>query len=155
MVDIDKLLEKFKEKNVLEKQENLYENNIIDSTTTQIFTNDFADMFENIISLLNEKIGSRVVNFKPEGKIRFTVEGEYHRIIFQKLQTKVEENTAEIKIIPLCVWKGVTKHLMSVIFYIDLESKKYKYCSSFDTVEEYAKNILGNLAEDKDFPIGS
>ncbi len=150
MVDLEDLVETYKQKIAADNGEK-YKNEVIEPRLTEIFNRDFAAIFNNIIDIINSKVNSTVINFKPEGKNRFSIEGKFHRIIFQKGKTEIIGNMAGVNIIPLCIWKGVTKHLGPIAFVKDLESDKIEWDLPVNSTEDYVKSILGKLAEDEDF----
>lgn len=151
MANIDNLAEKFKAKFVLTTEAENYKNNIVEPVINKIFSEEFAEIFKTISESLNEKLGFNAVNFKTEGKTRFFVEGRFHRIIFQKGETKILENIIKTTIIPICIWKGVTKHLAPVSFTVNPDSHNIKWDFSFSSPEKYAENVFGRLVEDDDF----
>jgi hypothetical protein len=149
MVDIEDLAEKFKNKLALVKKTENYKNTIVEPIVNKIFNEEFADIFKNISESLNEKLEFNAVNFKSEGRNRFFVEGRFHRIIFQKGKIEIVDNVVNTTIIPLYVWKGVTKHLTPVLFTINPDSQHIKW--NFNSPEDYAKNLFSKLVDDDDF----
>jgi len=149
MVDIEDLTEKFKTKIALEKETENYKNTIVEPIVNKIFNEEFAEIFKNIAETLNKKLGFNIVNFKSEGKNRFFIEGRFHRIIFQKGKIEILNDIVITTIIPLYIWKGVTKHLKPILFTINPNSDNIKW--SFDSLEDYAKNLFSKLVDDDDF----
>lgn len=149
MVDIEDLAEKFKNKLTFVKEMENYQNNIVEPIVNTIFTEEFADIFKTIAESLNEKLQFNAVNYKSEGKNRFFIEGRFHRIIFQKGKIEILDNVIKTTIIPIYIWKGVTKHLMPLSFTINPDSHNIKW--SFDLPENYAKNLFSKLVDDDDF----
>ena len=92
-----------------------------------------------------------MINFKQEGKSRFYIEGRFHRIIFQRGKFEKIDNLINVNIIPLCMWKGVTKHLGPISFVKNIENGLIECDLPDESVEEYTKCILSNLTEDEDF----
>lgn len=149
MVNIEDLVEKFKTKLALAKETEEYKNTVVEPVVNTIFNEEFAGIFRTITETLNEKLQVNTVNFKSEGKNRFFIEGRFHRIIFQKGKIEILDNVVNTTIIPLYIWKGVTKHLTSILFTINSDSYDVKW--SFDSTEEYAKNLFSKLVDDDDF----
>lgn len=151
MVDIQDLVETYKQK-VSEAQEaESHKKEVIEPVLLQIFNENFLGVFKDIINRLNEKVNSNVINLRVEGKNRFTIEGRYHRVTFQKGKTDIIENIANANIIPLCVWRGVTKHLGPISFLRNFETEVLEWDLKASSPEEYAKKLLRKLAEDEDF----
>lgn len=151
MANIDNLVKKFRAKFVLAPETENYKNNVVEPIVNKIFSEEFSEIFKTISESLNEKLGFNAVNFKTEGKTRFFVEGRFHRIIFQKGKTEILDNVITTTIIPLYIWKGVTKHLTPVSFVINPDSRHIKWGFPFNSPEEYAENIFGRFVEDDDF----
>jgi len=149
MVDIEDLVKKFKTKFALAKETENYKNTIVEPVVNKIFNEEFAEIFKNIAESLNEKLGFNAVNFKYEGKNRFFAEGRFHRIIFQKGKIEILDDIVITTIIPIYVWKGVTKHLKPVLCTINPDLDDIKW--SFDSPENYAKNLFSKLVDDDDF----
>ena len=149
MVDIEDLVEKFKAKLAFVKKTENYKNEIVEPIVNTIFNEEFADVFQNISEALNEKLGLNEINFKSEGKTRFFIEGRFHRIIFQKSKIEILENFVKTTIIPIYIWKGITKHLSPISFTINSSSHDIKW--SFALPEHYAKNLFSKLIDDDDF----
>ena len=149
MIDIEDLAEKFKNKLTLAKETEEYKNTVIEPVVNKIFNEEFAGIFQTITESLNKKLQCNAVNFKSEGKNRFFIEGRFHRIIFQKGKIEIPDNVIKTTIIPLYIWKGVTKHLTPISFTINPDSHDIKW--SFDSPENYAKNLFSKLVDDDDF----
>lgn len=151
MINIDDLAEKFQNKINNSKENEIFKNDVAEPMANKIFLEKFSDIFKNITEALNKKLGINVVNFKSEGKTRFFVEGRYHRIIFQRGNINISKNEISMAIIPIFIWKGVTKHLNQISFSVKDDVKNIKWGVPFDSPEEYAKNLFGKLIDDKDF----
>lgn len=149
MVDIEDLVEKFKNKLALVKETENYKTTIVEPVVNTIFNEEFADIFKTIAESLNEKLECNAVNFKSEGKNRFFIEGRFHRIIFQKGKIEILDNVVNTTIIPLYIWKGVTKHLTPILFTINPDSHDIKW--NLNSLEDYAKNLFSKLVDDDDF----
>src|SRR6056297_547616 len=151
MVDIDDLVETYKKKVAQVKEAENYKLEIIEPEVARIFDKDFMQVFQNIADAVNHKVNSNVINFKTEGKNRFSIEGRFHRITFQKGKIETIDRMVNVNIIPLCVWKGVTKHLGPISFIKNLENNKIEWDLPATSVEEYTKRLFRKLAEDEDF----
>ncbi len=151
MVDIDDLVETYKKKVAQVKEAENYKLEIIEPEAARIFDEGFMQVFRNIADVVNQKVSSNVINFKTEGKNRFSIEGRFHRITFQKGKTEIIEQMINVNIIPLCVWKGVTKHLGPISFIKNFEDDKVEWDLPATSVEEYTKRLFRKLAEDEDF----
>jgi|GEM_PF-5029381 len=151
MAELEELVKTFKKKVDVAKTDEKYKNEVITPQVTEVFNREFMEVFRNITETVNQKVNANVINFKPEGKTKFSIEGKFHRIIFQKGKTDVIEHVVSVNIIPICIWKGVTKHLGSISFVKGLETEKVEWDLPAASVEDYTKRLLGNLAEDEDF----
>ncbi len=151
MPDLEELIKTYKQKITASKEEEKYKNEVIEPNVNEIFNKSFKDVFKTIIETLNQKVNSNVISYKLESKNRFSIEGKFHRIIFQIGKTEIINSMISVNIIPLCIWKGVTKHLGPISFIKDLETDCLKWDLPVRSVESYAKILLGKLAEDEDF----
>lgn len=149
MINIEDLVEKFKTKLALVKETENHRNNTVEPIVSTIFTEEFSDIFKYISESLNENLGFNAVNFKSEGKNRFFIEGRFHRVIFQKGKIEILDNIIKTTIIPIYIWKGVTKHLTPISFTINPDSHNVKW--DYDSPERYAKNLFSKLVDDDDF----
>ncbi len=150
MVSLEELVETYKQKFSDSKQEEQYKNEVIEPEIIKIFNEQFSKIFKNIIEIINQKLNQNVINYKSEGKNRFSIEGKFHRIIFQKGKTEIINNLVCVNIIPLCTWKGVTKHLGPISFVKDPENNRIEWDLPVGSVEVYVKTLLGKIAEDED-----
>lgn len=151
MVDIEELVETYKEKIIRTEESERYDKEVIVPQVARIFTDEFMGVFEKISQTINQQIKTTVIKFKPEGHTRFSIEGRFHRVIFQRGKIEALDNIIYVNIIPLCIWKGVTKHLGPICFAKNLETGSIEWDLPTTSVEEYTKIILGKLAEDEDF----
>ena len=149
MVDIEDLVETYRKKVAAAEETQKYRMETITPQVTEIFNKSFMEIFRDIAETVNEKVNTTVINFKSEGKNRFSIEGRFHRIVFQKGKIEIIDDMVSVNIIPLCVWKGVTKHLGPISFVKDLVTGMIKWDLPVSSVEEYTKNLLGKLAEDE------
>lgn len=150
MHDLEELLETYKQKLMYEQHDKQLAESV-EITAGEIFNKNFSEVFSNIIETINKKLNVNVINYKSESKNRFSIEGNFHRIIFQKGKVEKLDNIINVNIIPLCIWKGVTKHLGPISFVKNLETDKLKWNLPEDSVEIYVKTLLGKLADDEDF----
>lgn len=151
MSNIEQLVEKFRKKLLVDQEIERYKTETVNPLVEKSFNNNFAQIFCDLANKINEELGFKVVSYQPEGKNRFIIEGQYHRIYFQKSKIDYLEGTASVHIIPICIWKGVTKHLGPISLFINTNSQEIKWDIPFDNVEEYSKILFSKLVDDEDF----
>ena len=151
MTSMEQLVEKFKEKLFVSSATEKYKNEIVLPLVSRIFNEKFVMVFENLANELNSQLNFNAVSFQTEGKVRFILEGRYHRIYFQKGKVDILDDFVTVSIIPIYIWKGVTKHLKPVSFFLNLNNEEIKWNISFDNVEDYSKSLFCKLVDDEDF----
>lgn len=151
MSGVEQLVEKYRKKLLVDEKVEKYKMEIINPLVDKIFSNDFASIFSNLANEINEEIGFTVITYQQEGKSRFVIQGQYHRIIFQRSKPDISDGIAGIHIVPIYIWKGVTKHLSPIFFFIEPESKEIKWDIAFNSTEDYITALFSNLVDDKDF----
>lgn len=151
MADVEYLVEKFRTKLLAAQEMEKYKTEVISPLVGKIFIDQFAGVFQNLTDEINSKVGSRVITFISEGKNRFTIEGLHHRIIFQKGKIEVFDSRAVLNIIPIYVWKGVTKHLGPISIVIDPNTEETKWDIPFGNTVDYSKDLFSKLVDDEDF----
>lgn len=151
MPRVEQLVEKYRKKLLIDEKVEKYKMEIINPLVDKVFSNDFSAVFSNLANEINEKLGFNVITYQQEGKSRFVIQGQHHRIIFQRSKPDVSDGIAGIHIVPIYIWKGVTKHLGPVFFFIEPESGEIKWDISFGNVEDYTAVLFSNLVDDKDF----
>lgn len=150
MIEMKQLIEKFKSK-LQEEDNSIYKNDVVRTAVNKIFVDEFAKIFESIVNEINTMLNVKLLSFQLEGKNRFIVEARYHRIYFQKGKIDSENEMISLNIIPICVWKGVTKHLGSISVYINQKTFETKWALPQETPHLYAMNLFNKLIEDTDF----
>jgi hypothetical protein len=150
MIEMKQLIEKFKSK-LKEEGNSAYKNDDVRIAVNKAFIDEFAKVFELIVNEINTKLDIKLLSFQLEGKSRFIVEGRYHRIYFQKGKIDYENEIISLNIIPICVWKGVTKHLGPISAYINQKTFETKWDLSQQTPQIYAMNVFNKLVDDTDF----
>lgn len=153
MINMQQLIEKYKAKLLKENEQARYQNEKINEVTNHLFIQDFSKNFQNIAEEINQNIGSKILSFQSEGKNRFIIEGKFHRVYFQKGKVEINNNILILNIIPICVWKGVTKHLGPISVYKNIETNETKWDITSDSPKKYAMNLFEKLIEDVDFSI--
>ncbi|MEI7474409.1 MAG: hypothetical protein WCK67_06475 [bacterium] len=151
MIDMKQLIEKFKAKLLEEEGNSLYKNESVRNIVNRVFVEEFAKIFESIVNEINNKLNIKLLSYQLEGKSRFIVEGRYHRIYFQKGKIDQNDEVIQLNIIPICVWKGVTKHLGPICAYINQETLQIKWDIPFENPEIYAMDVFNKLVDDTDF----
>jgi len=151
MADVEQLVEKFRAKLLLEQEVEKHRNEIVIPLVNKVFVENFTKIFQNLANEINNQLGFKVVTFQSEGKNRFVVEGQYHRIYFQKSKIDIIDNFINVNIVPIYIWKGVTKHLGPISIIIDSDTKGVRWDISSNSVEEYSKDLFSKLVDDEDF----
>lgn len=151
MVDVEQLVEKYRQKLLIDQEIENYKREVVNPLADKVFFENFANIFSDLVSKINEKLGFKVVSYQQEGKHRFTIEGQFHRIYFQKSKVDYSDKIAGVYIIPIYVWKGVTKHLGPISYFINTDSKEVKWDITYETVEEYSNILFSRLVDDEDF----
>lgn len=151
MSNIDELIAKFRQKMLVSKETEQFKEETAKPLADKVFNDDFTEKFKNLTDKINESIGSKIISFISEGKNRFVIEGQYHRVYFQKSKLEIENNLIVVNIIPILIWKGVTKHLGPISYYIDYFKNKTSWDIPLNSVEEYSQNLFSKLVDDEDF----
>lgn len=151
MADVEQLIEKFRAKLLLEQEAEKHRNEIVIPLVNKVFVENFTKIFQNLADEINNQLGFKVVTFQTEGKNRFVIEGQYHRIYFQKSKIDILENFINVNIVPIYIWKGVTKHLGPISLIIDSNTEEIKWDISSRSVEEYSKELFSKFVDDEDF----
>lgn len=151
MTDIEQLVEKFRTKLLTAQKAEKYRNEVITPLVNKIFNEDFARVFENLANEINARLNSKVVSFNMESKARFVIQGKYHRIYFQKGKVDLINEIINVNIIPIYIWKGVTRHLGPVSISVNPACGEIKWDMPHNNVEEYSKDLFGKLVDDEDF----
>ena len=151
MTDVEHLVDKFRTKLLAAQEMEKYKTEIVLPLVSRIFTDQFAGIFQNLTDEINLKVGSRVITYISEGKNRFTIEGLHHRIIFQKGKIEVFDGRAVLNIIPIYIWKGVTKHLGPISIIVAPNAEEINWDIPFGSVVDYSKDLFGKLVDDEDF----
>lgn len=149
--DIEYIVERFKTKFSVSKNVENYTNQTLLPLTNKIFSENFSDVLKQLVENINKQVGTPVLTFIQETKDRTLVQGQFHRIFFQKNKLELHDNIASVSIIPIYVWKGVTKHLGPITYFVNTDTQEVKWDIQFDTVKHYAINLFNNLVDDKDF----
>lgn len=151
MTDIDELVQKFKNKlESAQRTEKIKEEFAIPATNN-LFENGFATVFKELSQKICYSVGYDVVTFAAEGKSRFVLSGQFHRIYFQKGKIEVLDKVVSLSIIPIYIWKGVSKHLGPITAFVNIENSSINWDIPHETVEEYSKVLFSKLVEDIDF----
>ncbi|OGI03048.1 MAG: hypothetical protein A2104_01900 [Candidatus Melainabacteria bacterium GWF2_32_7] len=151
MSRVEQLVEKYRKKLLVDEKVEKYKMEIINPLADKVFSNDFAGIFCDLASEINDKLGCKIISYQQEGKNRFVIEGQHHRIYFQRSKPDVSDGIAGIHIVPIYIWKGVTKHLSPIFFFIEPDSREVRWDISFGSVEDYITTLFSNLVDDKDF----
>ena len=151
MADIDQLVEKFRAKLLVAQEAEKFKNEVVNPLVNKIFNGNFSKVFQCLADELNSKVGAKVITFIPEGKSRFAIEGQFHRVYFQKGKVDVFDNIINAHIIPIYIWKGVTKHLGPISFFVDPDNEEIKWDIPFESLEDYSSDLFGKLVDDVDF----
>jgi hypothetical protein len=152
-INLDEIVDKFKNRLLATQEAEKFKSEIVEPLVEEGFKEKFIKKFENITETINQKVGSQVIKTHQEDKNKYIVEGLYHRVYFQKSNTDVIDNKAYTSIIPIYVWKGVTKHLGPISLIINTETREVKWDIPFGSVEKYAGELFQGFAEDKDFSL--
>ncbi len=124
---------------------------IVEELTKKAFNDEFAGLFYELAERINKEVGAKVLSYIIETKDRFVLQGQHHRIFFQKGKTEVYDKIATVNIVPIYIWKGVTKHLGPITIVINSETREIKWDIISGCIEDYAIKIFNNLIDDKDF----
>jgi len=151
LIDFDKLVEKFKTKIKINEEKQRYLNDVVNPMVDKYFKENFVQTFSDLITELNQRVGSTVITFTLESKNRYVIQGLYHRILFQKSNVDVMENIISVDIVPIYIWKGVTKHLGPISMFINPETQEVKWDLPDEDIKNYALSLFNNLVEDEDF----
>ncbi|MDD3150712.1 MAG: hypothetical protein PHV68_07735 [Candidatus Gastranaerophilales bacterium] len=151
MSDIDELVQKFKEKIIETEKNEQFKESVVNPLAERVFAKNFLGVFKELALKINEKIGFKVITFLQDNKNRFSVSGQYHRIHFQKCNVEIIENIITVSIIPLYVWKGVSKHFEPISFFINLHDESVSWDIPEGSVDKYCKNLFMKFIEDIDF----
>ncbi len=151
MSEIDELVEKFRSKLLKEQECQKYKDEVATPVINKIFNENFVSVFKNLSEELNNKLGAQVIGFQQEGTNRFTIQGKYHRVIFQRGKVEFAGGIINVSIIPVYIWKGVTKHLGPISIIINPETSYFEFDLSSDNIKVYSKNLFSNLVDDNDF----
>ncbi len=68
-----------------------------------------------------------------------------------KRKIEVLDKVVSLSIIPIYIWKGVSKHLGPITAFINIENSAINWDIPHDSVEEYSKVLFSKLVEDIDF----
>jgi len=151
VTEFNELVEKFKTKLKITQETQKYKDEVILPLINEIYDSEFVNVFNNLVDDLNERVGSKVVGFNADSKNRFTVEGMYHRLIFQKSRIEIYENLVSLNIVPLYIWKGTTKHIGIITMFLNPETNEVKWEIPFNNVKDYAIKLFDGLINDVDF----
>jgi len=152
MPNVEKLVEKFRQKLQIDQEIEKYKEETVNPLVDRVFNINFIGVFSNLADEINNKIGIKIINIQPEGKSRFVVQGQHHRIYFQKSKVDISpEGIASTHVIPIYIWKGVTKHLGPITFFINVNSQEVKWNIPFESPENYSEILFSKLVEDEDF----
>lgn len=152
-INIDEIVEKFKERLLATKEAEKFRNEVIEPLVNKVFEEDFIKVFEEVAETINNKVGTDIIKHYSEGDNKYYIEGSYHKIYFQKSNIDIIENVAYVNIIPIYIWKGVTKHLGPISFVVNINTKQIKWDLPLDNIGTYAKKLFSGFVEDKDFNI--
>lgn len=151
LTDFEQVVERFKTKLSISREVHNFDVEELTKIINKEFSEGFAEVFYDLSEKLNNQVGSKVLSFNVETKDRFTIQGPYHRIFFQKSKLETMSNIVSVNIIPIYVWKGVTKHMGPITLLINMENNEIKWDISTKTVEQYAISLFDKLIDDKDF----
>jgi hypothetical protein len=152
-INLDEIVEKFKDRLVATKEAEKFRKEVIEPFVEDVFEKEFIQTFNNIASAINEKVGTEVIRSYIESKNKYVIEGLYHRVFFQLSSIDIITQTAYVNIIPVYVWKGITKHLGPISLILNTETQTFKWDIPYNSIENYASKIFKGFTEDKDFTL--
>ncbi len=151
MSEIDELVEKFRSKLLKEQECQKYRDEVATPIINKIFNENFVVVFQSLSDEINNKLGAQVISFLKEGANRFTIQGKYHRVTFQRGKIEFSGGIINVSIIPVYIWKGVTKHLGPISIIINPETSDFEFDLSSEDIKVYSKKLFSNLVDDSDF----
>ena len=152
-VNIDEIVLKFKERLVATKEAEKFRNEVVEPLVDAIFREDFINTFDSFSETINKSVGNEVIKHYIEDNNRYVIEGMYHKIYFQKSHVEIVGNNAYVNIIPVYVWKELTKHLGPISLIVNVETRDFKWEIQFESIKSYATKVFAGLIDDKDFNI--
>ena len=151
MADFEQIVERFKTKLSISREAHKQDIESLNKVINKEFSENFAQVFYDLSEKINDQVGSNVISFNVETKDRFVIQGQHHRIFFQKSKLEVDSSFASINIIPIYIWKGVTKHMGPITLIINLDDNSVKWDLPSGSIESYTLSLFENLIDDKDF----